>query len=83
MAGFDTAMSLATTLRMLTTRLGLPPIPVILGTDSKSLYECLIRLGTTDEKRLMINVMAIREAYKNRDITEIGWINGKDKPQTQ
>jgi hypothetical protein len=28
--------------------------------DSKSLYECLVKLGTTREKRLMIDIMCLR-----------------------
>ena len=34
-------------------------LPVILCTNSKSLYNCLIQLGTTQEKRLMIDVMGL------------------------
>ncbi len=32
---------------------------LILCTDSKSLYDCLVKLGTTQEKRLMVNVMSL------------------------
>jgi len=35
-------------------------VPLIIYTDSKSLYECLVKLGTTREKRLMIDVMCLR-----------------------
>jgi len=28
----------------------------------------------------MIDIMAIRESYERREITEIRWINGKDNP---
>jgi hypothetical protein len=44
------------------------------------LYECLVKLGTTQEKRLMIDIMALRQSYKWRDITEIRWIDRKDNP---
>jgi hypothetical protein len=43
-------------------------LPLVLYTDSKSLYECLVKLGTTQEKRLIINIMALREAYKRKEI---------------
>ena len=32
-------------------------LPLVLCTDSKSLYNCLIWLGTTQEKCLIINIM--------------------------
>jgi hypothetical protein len=39
--------------------------------DSKSLYNCFIRLGTTQEKRLMIDIICFQQAYKRKQITEI------------
>ncbi|KAF1969375.1 hypothetical protein BU23DRAFT_582696 [Bimuria novae-zelandiae CBS 107.79] len=41
-------------------RLGLPAVPLVIYTDSYSLYECLVKLGTTKEKRLIINIIALR-----------------------
>jgi len=35
-------------------------LPLVVYIDSKSLYECLVKLGTTQEKRLMINVICLR-----------------------
>jgi hypothetical protein len=35
-------------------------LPLLLCTDSKSLYECLVKLGTTHEKRLMVDIMCLR-----------------------
>jgi len=78
--GFDIGIAVATTLTMATERLGLPPIPLVICTDSYSLYECLVKLGTTKEKRLMIDIMALRQSYERREITEIRWINGDDNP---
>ncbi|KAM4057650.1 Dimer-Tnp-hAT domain containing protein [Hirsutella rhossiliensis] len=54
--------------------------PLIVCTDSYSLYECLVKLGTTKEKRLMIDIMALRQSYEKREITDIRWINGADNP---
>ncbi|KAK1917078.1 hypothetical protein P3342_001660 [Pyrenophora teres f. teres] len=78
--GFDIGIAIATTLRMVTDRLGIPEIPLVVCTDSYSLYECLVKLGTTKEKRLMIDIMALRQSYERREITEIRWINGDDNP---
>jgi hypothetical protein len=60
--GFDMGIAIASTLRMITERLGLAAIPLIVCTDSYSLYECLVKLGTTKEKRLMIDIMALRQS---------------------
>jgi len=46
-------------------------LPLVICTDLKLLYNCLIRLGTTQEKRLIINVICLRQAYKQREITEV------------
>jgi len=77
--GFDLGYVIAHTLRKVTDRLSLPPIPLIVCTDSYSLYECLVKLGTTTEKRLMIDIMGLRQSYERREM-EIRWINGMDNP---
>jgi len=79
-AGVDMAYALSTTLKMVTDQLELPAIPTIVCTDSYSLYECLVKLGTTKEKRLMIDIMALRQSYERRELYEIRWINGLDNP---
>ncbi|KAI0996471.1 hypothetical protein K3495_g11707 [Podosphaera aphanis] len=78
--GVDIAIPLSMTINQIMSKLGLPIVPLIICTDSRSLYECLVKLGTTKEKRLMIDVMAIRESYERRELTEIRWINGKNNP---
>lgn len=77
-AGVDMAYAIATTLEMVTNHLQLPTIPTIVCTDSYSLYECLVKLGTTKEKRLMIDIMALRQSYERRELYEIRWVNGED-----
>ncbi len=50
-------------------------LSLILFTDLKSLFECLIKLDTTSEKRLMIDLMCLRQFYERREIAEIRWID--------
>ncbi|KAM4056999.1 polyprotein [Hirsutella rhossiliensis] len=69
--GFDMAIVIATTLQAIVKQLDLPPTPLIVCTDSYSLYECLVKLGTTKEKRLMIDIMALRQSYEQREMAEI------------
>jgi hypothetical protein len=76
--GADKAYVIATTISQVTTKLGMPKVPIIVCTDSYSLYECLVKLGTIKEKRLMIDIIALREAYKGREILEVRWINRQD-----
>lgn len=58
----------------------LPSVPIIIYTDSLLLYDCLVKLGTTKEKRLIINIIAPREAYERGNVDDVRWINGRDNP---
>lgn len=78
--GFNIGIAIATTLRMITERLRLPTIPLVIYIDLYSLYECLIKLRITKEKRLMIDIMTLRQSYERREITEIRWINSDNNP---
>ncbi len=51
--------------------LDLELISLILIIDFKSLYDCLIRLRTIVKKRLMMNVMILRQSYERREIIEV------------
>ena len=46
-------------------------IPLIIYTDLKSLYNYLVRLSTTQEKRLMVDLMCLYQLYKCREIAKI------------
>jgi hypothetical protein len=50
-------------------------LSMILLTDSRSLYDCLVKLEITSEKRLMIDLMCLRQSYERRKITKIRWID--------
>jgi hypothetical protein len=69
--GIDMAIAINTTLHMINEQLDLPKVSIVVCTDSYSLYECLVKLGTTKEKRLMIDIIALRQSYERREITEI------------
>jgi hypothetical protein len=65
--GFDVEAIIKSTIeRMLHISLSL-----ILFTDSKSLYDCLVKLDTIAEKKLMIDLMCLRQLYERREIAEI------------
>jgi hypothetical protein len=78
--GVDKAYAIITTLKRITDQLKLSAIQMVVCTDSYSLYECLVKLGSTKEKRLMIDIMSLRQSYERREILEIRWINGQDNP---
>jgi hypothetical protein len=50
-------------------------LPLILYTNFKSIYECLIKLGTIQEKRLIINVIYLHQLYKRHKIAKVKWID--------
>ena len=75
-SGFDAACVLKNTVDIITKK----AVPLTICIDSLSLYECLVKLGTTKEKRLMIDISAIRQAYERREIAEIIWIKGHTNP---
>jgi hypothetical protein len=75
--GIDMAITINTTIRMVTKQLGSQYPSIIVCTSSYSLYECLVKLRITKEKRLMINIMALHQSYERREITEIQWIMEK------
>jgi hypothetical protein len=75
--GFDIRAMIKLTLEQI---LQIKTFTLLLCTDSKSLYDCLVKLGTTQEKRLMVDLMCLRQSYERREITEIKWINGDNNP---
>ena len=76
--GFDVAAVLKAAIEKILTLEN--PLPLTLCTDSKSLYDCLVKLGTTQEKRLMVDLMSLRQSYERRQIQHIQWIDGNNNP---
>lgn len=70
-AGFDIIFCLAFIFKIIINALEIPDISIVIYIDSFSLYECLIKLGITDEKCLIIDIISLRESYKNKEISEI------------
>jgi hypothetical protein len=69
--GVDILFAISFTLTIIIKQLGLLIIPIIVCIDSYFLYECLVKLGTTKEKRFIIDIMVIRKSYENRELFEI------------
>jgi len=66
-AGFDNGSAIHSTVNSV-----LPSeVPLVICTDSYSLYDCMTKLNTTAEKRLMIDIIGLRESYERREINDI------------
>ena len=76
--GFDLGFLIKQTLAITCTKIDLPKIFLILCTDSYLLYQCLVQLVTTSEKRLIIDIMALKHFYKGQEIDKIRGICGKN-----
>jgi hypothetical protein len=73
-------IAFAIMLKIIITRFNQPEIPLVICTNSYFLYECLVKLGITQEKRLMIDILALRQSYERKKIAEIRWIYNRDNP---
>jgi len=71
MTGFDSSMALSTILNQVINYLGMPRILVVICIDFRLLYNYLVRLSIIDKKRLIIDIILLREAYKKKEISEI------------
>ena len=56
---------------MIMKQINLFSISLVMCTDSYSLYECIVKLGITREKRLIIDIMALREMYERRELVDM------------
>ncbi len=45
-------------------------------TDSKSLFDVITKCSKKQERRLMIDLQAVRDAYKAHEISNVGFIRG-------
>ena len=67
---FDVAFNIRYDLKRLLNK----EVKLIMLTDSMSLFKVIVNSTVTTEKRLMIDIAAVREAYERSDIDFIGWI---------
>ena len=69
--GVNIAITINITIKIITRQLGFLYTLIIIYTNLYLLYKCLVKLGTTKEKCLIINIMALYQLYKCREIIEI------------
>lgn len=69
--GFDLRFVIKQTFNIIYKRIDLPKISLILCTDSYLLYQCLVQLGTTSEKWLIINIIALKQFFEGQEIDKI------------
>lgn len=55
-------------------------IPLHGYTDSHSLYDWLVRINETAEKRLLTDLRMFWQAYERREITVVFWIPTAQNP---
>lgn len=53
-------------------------IPITILTDSESLLKIMVKSTTTTKKRLIIDIRAAKEAFKNSEISSIGRIRSEE-----
>ena len=52
-------------------------IPIRMYTDSKSLFDTITKRSQTKEKRFMIDLFTVRQAYKNKEISNVAWVRSE------
>jgi Reverse transcriptase (RNA-dependent DNA polymerase) len=55
-------------------------VPLTILTDSKSLFDVITKSSSTSERRLMIDITAVREAYFKQEISDVGFVRTKNNP---
>jgi hypothetical protein len=55
-------------------------VPLTILTDSKSLFDVIIKSSTTSKRRLMIDITAVRNAYNDQELSDVGFVRTKYNP---
>lgn len=79
-SGFNIGFVLKTIIATILEKLDLPPLPMVICTDSLSLYQYLAQLGIIAKKRFIINLLNLKQSYKDRETEKIRWISGETNP---
>jgi hypothetical protein len=58
--GVNIAITINITIKIITRQLGFLQTPIVVCTNLYLLYKYLVKLGTTKEKRLIIDIIALR-----------------------
>ena len=69
--GVDIVIAISTIIKKIIDQLELALIPIVVYTDLYLLYDLLVKLGTTKEKRLIIDIIALRQSYERRKLQEV------------
>jgi hypothetical protein len=55
-------------------------IPLTILTDSKSLFDVISKSSSTFERRLMIGITAVSNAYNDQELSDVGFVRTKYDP---
>jgi hypothetical protein len=74
--GFDAAYSLKHDLQTILKR----SVDILMYTDSLSLFDVITKSSTTPEKRVMIDLVVVREAYDRMEIAQLAFLRTNWNP---
>lgn len=74
--GFDFAFCVKKDLEMIL----LKSIPMQMLTDSKCLFDVITKCSTCREKRLLIDIAVVKEAYQKQEISQVGHVFSDQNP---
>lgn len=74
--GFDMAYSLKHDLQLILKK----EMPLVMLTDSLSLFDIVTKASSTKEKRLAIDLACVNQAYQNFEIHTLGFIRSENNP---
>ena len=74
--GFDHSFTVRDALHQTTGQL----IPIYAFGDSRTVFNVIAKQSSTTEKRLQIDVNALRESYRKGELSSLAWIPGASNP---